>query len=186
MNSLFQIAELELQGVKLVTPFCMEDERGYFLKSMERDVFRDWGLDSDFYEDFETYSKKGVIRGMHFQTNNPQMKVVRVIRGVVHDIIIDLRKESNTFGKYVDVILSDENRNILCMPKGFAHGFEVLSEDAIMSYKCVGKYLKEYDTGICYNDVDLALPWQTKIPIVSEKDANLMTFQTFVKEFGGL
>ncbi len=186
MNSTFQVTELELEGVKLITPFYMEDERGYFLKSVERDVFRQWGLDVDIYEDFESYSKKGVIRGMHFQTKNPQVKLVRAIRGMIHDIIVDLRKNSPTFGQYVDVILSEDNHNCLWVPEGFAHGFEVLSEDALMSYKCVGKYLNGYDTGICYNDVDLALPWQNEVPIVSEKDANLMTFQTFVKEFGGL
>ena len=186
MNSTFQITDLELTGVKLITPFYVEDERGYFLKSVERDVFREWGLDADIYEDFESYSKKGVVRGMHFQTKNPQIKLVRAIRGTIHDIIVDLRKDSATFGKYIDVILSEENHNALWVPEGFAHGFEVLSDDAIVSYKCVGKYLSGFDTGICWNDTDLQLPWVNENPIVSQKDAALMTLQTFVKEYGGL
>lgn len=186
MNTNFSVEDLAIEGVKLITPFYMEDNRGYFLKSVERDVFKEWGLDADIYEDFESYSKKGVIRGLHFQTKNPQVKIVRAIRGMIHDVIVDLRKDSPTFGKYVDVILSDENHNSLWVPEGFAHGFEVLSEDAIMSYKCIGKYLNGYDTGICWNDMDLAINWQTKNPIVSDKDAALMTFHEFTEQYSGL
>ena len=179
MNSKFSVQDLGIDGVKLITPFYMEDARGYFLKSIERDVFKEWGLNADIYEDFESYSRKGVIRGLHFQTQNPQVKIVRAIRGTVHDIIVDLRKGSKTYGKYVDVILSDENHQSLWVPEGFAHGFEVWSEDALMSYKCIGKYLSGYDTGIRWDDSDLALPWKTIVPIVSEKDAALMSFKEF-------
>lgn len=186
MNSDFSIHDLRIEGVKLITPFYVEDSRGYFLKSLERDVFKEWNLDADIYEDFESYSRKGVIRGLHFQTQNPQIKIVRAIRGTVHDVIVDLRKESSTFGKYVDVILSEENHSSLWVPKGFAHGFEVLSEDALMSYKCVGKYSKGSDTGIRWDDEDLNIPWQTIAPIVSERDASLMSFRDFVDKYEGL
>lgn len=186
MNTNFSISELAIEGVKLITPFYMEDNRGYFLKSLEKDVFKEWGLDAEIYEDFESYSKKGVIRGMHFQTKNPQIKIVRAIKGTIRDVIVDLRKDSPTFGKYVDVILSEENHNSVWVPKGFAHGFEVLSEDAIVSYKCIGKYLKGYDTGIRWDDRQLAIQWETKEPIVSEKDAAAMTFEEFVNEYEGL
>ena len=186
MKSNFEIQDLLLDGVKLITPFYVEDNRGYFLKSVEKGIFGEWGLNADIYEDFESYSKKGVIRGMHFQTQNPQVKLVRAIKGTIHDVIVDLRRNSKTFGKYVDVILSEENHNCLWVPEGFAHGFEVLSEDAIMSYKCVGKYLEGYDTGIRWNDARLALPWCTEAPIVSEKDAALMTFDEFVDKHNGL
>lgn len=182
----FSVEELSLVGIKKITPFYMEDKRGYFLKSVERDVFKLWGLDADIYEDFESYSYKGVIRGMHFQTQNPQIKIVRAIRGTIRDVVVDLRENSATFGKYMDVILSDQNHSSLWIPAGFAHGFEVLSEDAIMSYKCVGKYLKGYDTGIRWNDETLNIQWETENPIVSEKDANLMSFETFKAEHGSL
>lgn len=186
MNTNFAIQDLEIEGVKLIKPFYLEDNRGYFLKSLEKDVFKEWGLEVEVYEDFESYSQKGVIRGLHFQTENPQIKIVRAIKGIIHDVVVDLRKDSPTFGKYLDVILSDENHNILWIPKGFAHGFEVLSEDAIMSYKCIGKYSKGSDTGICWNDKDISVVWETESPIISEKDAALMTFQEFTEKYTGL
>ena len=186
MNTSFQIQEMNISDVKLITPFYMEDNRGYFLKSVEKDVFKEWGINIDIYEDFETYSKKNVIRGMHFQTQNPQDKLVRTIRGVIHDVVVDLRRNSITFGQYVDVVLSEDNHSSLWVPAGFAHGFEVLSEDAIMSYKCVGKYMAGYDTGICWNDTDLNIQWQTKTPIVSDKDAALMSFREFREKYVGL
>lgn len=186
MNSDFSIQDLSISDVKLITPFYREDSRGYFLKSLEKDVFKEWGLDVDIYEDFESYSRKGVVRGLHFQTKHPQIKIVRAIRGTIHDIIVDLRKDSSTFGNYVDVILSDENHQCLWIPEGFAHGFEVLSEDAIMSYKCIGKYLNGYDTGIKWDDKDLLLPWKTPNPVISDRDAGLMSFDEFKNKFGGL
>lgn len=186
MTKNFEIQDLNLQGLKLITPFFVEDDRGYFLKSAERDVYKQWGLDLDIYEDFESYSVKGVIRGLHFQTYMPQIKIVRAIRGNIHDVVVDLRKDSATFGQYADVVLSDSNHNILWIPEGFAHGFEVLSDDAIMSYKCVGKYQKGYDTGIVWNDAELGIQWQTQKPIVSERDAQLMSFRKFREEFKGL
>lgn len=185
MNSDFSIQDTKIKDVKLITPFYVEDERGYFLKSVEREIFGSWGLNSDIYEDFESYSKQGVIRGMHFQTREPQIKLVRAIYGTVHDIVVDLRKNSETFGKYVDIILSDQNHISLWVPAGFAHGFEVLSETAIVSYKCVGKYLKDHDTGIRWNDEDLKLPWKTEMPIVSDKDVGLMSFAEYIESLGG-
>lgn len=181
MNSNFAIQETKIKDVKVITPFYVEDERGYFLKSMELEIFQGWGLKADIYETFESCSKRGVIRGMHFQTREPQIKIVRAIYGTIHDIVVDLRKGSDTFGKYVDIILSDQNHFSLWIPAGFAHGFEVLSETAIMSYKCVGKYLKGYDTGIRWDDEDLKLPWKTEAPIVSNKDAGLMSFGEYIK-----
>lgn len=186
MKSDFQIQELPLKGVKLITPFYMEDNRGYFLKSMEKDTFKDWGLDADIYEDFESHSKQGVIRGLHFQTKNPQIKIVRTIKGTVHDVVVDLRKGSETFGRYLDIILDDKNHSSLWIPQGFAHGFEVLSEDAVMSYQCIGKYLKGYDTGIRWDDRELGIEWETREPILSSKDAALMSFHEFVDKYSGL
>lgn len=186
MNSNFSCESLTIEDVKLITPFLLEDERGYFLKSIEKDVYKEWGLDADVYETFETYSKKGVIRGLHFQTVNPQAKIVRVIKGEIRDVVVDLRAGSQNFGRYLAVNLSDANHNILWIPEGFAHGFEVLSEDALVSYTCVGKYMREYDTGIVWNDSTLAIEWQTAEPIVSEKDRGLQTFADFCDRFVGI
>lgn len=179
----FSIQNLPIEGAKLISPFYMQDKRGDFLKSYEKDTFVQWGLNVDIYESFESTSKRGVIRGLHFQTQNPQIKIVRVIRGIIRDIIVDLRKNSATFGKYIDVILSDENHFSLWIPEGFAHGFEVLSEDAITSYMCIGKYLKEYDSGIKWNDKELNIRWETINPIVSEKDSQLMSFSEFKENY---
>lgn len=186
MSSKFECNNLEIKDVKVITPFYMEDERGYFLKSIEKDVFAQWNLKLDIYETFETYSKRAVIRGLHFQTENPQAKIVRVIKGKIRDVIVDLRDGSETFGKYIVVELSDNNRSIVWIPKGFAHGFEVMSEDALVSYTCIGKYSKETDTGIVWNDKTLAINWMTEYPIVSEKDSKLQTFEQFCDKYKGL
>lgn len=179
----FSIRDLSIQGVKLISPFYIEDERGFFLKSFEKDIFTQWKLESDIYETFETSSRQKVIRGLHFQTQNPQIKIVRVIRGTIRDVVVDLRKDSITFGKYVEIMLSDENHSCLWVPKGFAHGFEVLAQEAVVSYTCIGKYLKEYDTGIRWNDEELNIKWKTENPIVSEKDSKLMSFAEFKKNY---
>lgn len=186
MSSRFSCDSLEIEDVKLIKPFFQEDDRGYFLKSIERDIYREWELDADIYEVFETYSMKHVIRGLHFQLINPQTKIVRVIKGEIRDVVVDLRTGSQTFGKHLAINLSDINHNILWIPKGFAHGFEVLSDEAIVSYSCVGKYMQEHDTGIVWNDRDLAIEWKTIEPIVSEKDRNLQTFTEFCKKYSGI
>lgn len=123
---------------------------------------------------------------MHFQTVNPQAKIVRVIKGEIRDVVVDLRADSKTFGKYLAVNLPDANHKILWIPKEFAHGFEVLSDDALVSYTCVGKYMRDYDTGIVWNDSTLAIEWKTTQPIVSEKDRNLQTFAEFCDKFTGI
>ncbi|MDE7048005.1 MAG: dTDP-4-dehydrorhamnose 3,5-epimerase [Lachnospiraceae bacterium] len=179
----FNIQDLPLQGAKLISPFYIQDERGYFQKNYEKDIFEQWDLCTDIYESFESSSKRGVIRGLHFQTLKPQSKIVRVIRGTVRDVIVDLRKDSETFGKYIDVILSDKNHLSLWVPKGFAHGFEVLSEEAITSYICIGKYLKSYDSGIRWNDKELNIKWETKYPIVSDRDSRLMSFREYKENY---
>ena len=125
---------------------------------------------------------------MHFQTNNPQIKMVRVVTGEIMDVAVDLRKDSPTFGMWESVILSQDNHKIFWIPAGFAHGFKVLSESAIVSYKCIGKYDKETDTGIYWNDDDLKIDWEihSEDAIVSLKDNSLMTLKEFKNRFGGL
>ena len=186
MEKDFNVISTRIDGVKIITPFYREDYRGYFLKDFEKDYFESCGLESELYECFQSYSKANVIRGLHFQIKNPQLKIVSTIVGVVHDVVVDLRKDSSTFGEYFDVIISDENHNRLIVPKGFAHGFEVLSDYAIMSYKCIGKYEKDTDVGIKYNDLTIGIKWQNENPIVSERDLGLMSFEQFVEEYQGL
>ena len=182
----FESRDAGISGAKIITPFLMTDERGYFLKYYEKDIFEELGISGQPYEDFETFSTKGVIRGLHFQTESPQEKIVHVIWGTVSDVIVDLRKGSETFGKHITIELSDQNHQLMYIPRGFAHGFEVLSDAAIMSYKCIGKYIKEADTGIHYRSEELGIEWKTDAPIISEKDTQLMDFGLFRKKYGGL
>jgi len=185
MNSKFSCKELGM-GVKLIQPFCMEDDRGYFLKSFEKDMYTDWGMKSVVNEMIESYSKKGVIRGLHFQTEGPQTKMVRVLKGEIRDVAVDLRKGSETFGQHIVVPLSSETCETVYVPEGFAHGYEVISDEALVLYLCDGKYDKESDGGVRWNDPDLAVYWMTKDPIVSEKDANLPSFKEFKENIGGM
>ncbi|MDD6798671.1 MAG: dTDP-4-dehydrorhamnose 3,5-epimerase [Clostridia bacterium] len=175
----FGIRSAEIEDVKIIEPFFVEDERGYFVKSIEKDVYKSFGLELDIFEEFETYSKKDVIRGLHFQTKNPQTKIVRVITGEVYDVVVDLRSGSPTFGQWCGFELSDKNKNSVWIPAGFAHGFRALSDDVIMAYKCIGKYEKGYDTGIIWNDKTLNIEWGIDNPIVSEKDSKLMSFSEY-------
>ncbi len=186
MNTDFKIETLDIEGVKVITPFVREDRRGYFLKYYEKDVFEMLGIEGITAEDFESYSVKGVIRGLHFQTANPQIKIVHTVYGEINDVVVDLRKGSASFGRHLKVNLSAENHKVLYIPRGFAHGFEVLSDFAVMSYKCIGEYIKGADTGLIYNSPELGIAWETKHPIVSEKDKNLMSFETFRLKYEGL
>lgn len=181
----FSIAECKIQGLKIITPFYAEDERGYFLKSFEQDIYEKLGLKNEITEDFESYSYKNVIRGLHFQTGNSQLKMVRVIKGTIMDAAVDLRKDSSTFGKSECVILDSKKHNIFYIPEGFAHGFRVLSEEALVSYKCIGKYDSNSDGGIYWNDKDLNIPWDMKEEeaLVSDRDKTLMSFRKFVETY---
>ena len=186
-NTNFCIHKTKLEGVFTITPFYMEDNRGSFLKSFEKDVFKSFGLDASVQEDFESFSVKDTVRGLHFQTINPQIKIVRVIRGHVTDVIVDIRKDSPNFGKFEMFDLSEKNHISVWVPAGFAHGFHVLSDEgALMSYKCVGKYEKGADSGILWNDKDLNIPWGKFTPVISERDSKQQTFNEFIKTYGGL
>lgn len=185
MNT-FKFEATQIEGLMLITPMYMEDKRGYFLKSIEKGIFHENHLDLEIYESFETYSRRHVIRGMHFQTKEPQIKIVRTISGEIYDVAVDLRTNSKTFGKWQGFLLSDSNRKSLYIPSGFAHGFLVKSDTALVSYQCIGRYLKDSDSGIVWNDENLNINWGIEKPIVSEKDRQLMRFETFVHIWGGL
>jgi len=185
----FSIKETGIEGVKLISPFFVKDSRGYFIKSFENDIYKSYGLDLRFSETFETRSCKNVIRGLHFQTVDPQDKLVSVSIGKIYDVVVDLRKDSPTYGKWEGFELSEEKMMALYIPAGFAHGFLSQSDISIINYKCCGKYLKEYDTGIIWNDKLLGIDWPIddyKSVIISSRDSSLMTFEDFNKKYSGL
>lgn len=175
------IKESKLKGCYIIQPQIFEDKRGYFLETYNEKTFsKALGLNVNFVQDNESQSSKGVLRGLHYQKGKfAQAKLVRVIKGKVLDIAVDLRKNSTTFGEYVSVILSEENKIQLFVPRGFAHGFLVLEDETIFSYKCDNFYNKESETGIIYNDKELNIDWKYSENelILSEKDLHLPSFK---------
>lgn len=171
------VKETKLKGCFIIEPRIFNDSRGYFLESFNQKAFDQIiGKETIFVQDNESYSTKGVLRGLHYQTGEfSQAKLVRVIKGKVLDVAVDIRYGSATFGQHVCVELSEENKRQLFIPRGFAHGFIVLSDVAIFSYKCDNYYNKESEGGIIYNDSTLAIDWQLEENefIVSEKDKTL-------------
>ncbi|WP_417854113.1 dTDP-4-dehydrorhamnose 3,5-epimerase [Xanthomarina gelatinilytica] len=172
--------ETKLQGCFILEPKIFEDQRGYFFESFNQNQFNTLtNTNTTFVQDNESFSTKGVLRGLHYQTGeHAQAKLVRVIKGSVLDVAVDLRKNSPTFCQYVAVELTETNKKQLFIPRGFAHGFVVLSETAIFSYKCDNFYNKESEGGIIYNDPTLNINWQLPEDslIVSEKDLALPKF----------
>lgn len=160
----------EIEGVYIIEPKVFGDNRGYFMETYNEKDFKENGLNYTFVQDNQSKSKKGVLRGLHFQKKFPQAKLVRVLEGEVYDVAVDLRKNSSTYGKYVGVILSSENKKMLMIPRGFAHGFIVLSETATFTYKCDEFYHPEDEGGIMWNDPDIKIEWPFDEVILSEKD----------------
>ena len=149
----------EIEGLKVITPQVYGDARGYFMETYNKQDFIDAGIDVEFVQDNQSASKRGVLRGLHFQKTHPQDKLVRCINGEVFDVAVDLRKDSKTFGKWHGVILTAENKKQFFVPKGFAHGFLVLSEYAEFAYKCSDFYHPEDEGGILWNDPDIGVEW---------------------------
>ena len=182
----FEFEELPLKGAYLITPFYDSDERGGFVKDYNVDTFISNGIDHNLKEVFYTISKKGVIRAMHFQLVKQQAKLVRCISGHVYDVITDLRPDSPTFGKSLGFHLTGENRKTLFVPQFFAHGYLVV-EDSVGSYKCDEVFLSDGDSGIMFDDPDLAINWPMSLIggeqnlIISEKDRHLMSFEDYKK-----
>lgn len=168
------VKETKLKGCFIIDPKVFEDSRGYFFESFNQEAFnRLIGKNINFIQDNESFSTKGVLRGLHFQKGeHAQAKLVRVIKGRVLDVAVDIRKDSPTFGEHVSLELSEENKKQLFVPRGFAHGFIVLSDTAIFSYKCDNYYSKESEGGIIYNDKQLNIDWKLNEDefIISEKD----------------
>ena len=173
-----------LKGLCLILPFYTQDDRGYFLKRFERDIFLSKGVDMQVQEIFETGSEKGVLRGLHFQTKAPQAKLISCLEGRVFDVAVDLRRGSRTFGQWEGFYLSDEEHNSLYIPPGFAHGFLVMSQRARVSYQCDGPYLAEEDTGIIWNDADVNIDWPLDLTDevrLSPRDRELPTLQECIR-----
>ncbi len=173
--------ETKLKGCFILEPKVYNDERGYFLETFNQKRFNQLtGLDISFTQDNESFSTKGVLRGLHFQTGDfAQAKLVRVLKGKVLDVAVDIRDSSKTFGETFSIELSEKNKKQLFIPRGFAHGFVVLSKTAIFSYKCDNFYNKASENGIIYNDSDLNIDWQLPNSelIISEKDMFLPSFK---------
>ena len=148
-----------IKDLVVIEPKVFGDERGYFYEAYNKNTFHELGLDYDFVQDNQSFSRKGVLRGLHFQKQFPQAKLVRVIEGEVFDVAVDLRKDSATFGKWYGVTLSGENKKMFMIPRGFAHGFLVLSETAVFSYKCDDFYHPNDEGGIIYNDPNIGIEW---------------------------
>ncbi len=163
----------EIEGLKIITPTVFGDSRGYFMESYNYNDFKEAGIDHVFVQDNQSASKKGVLRGLHFQKNFPQDKLVRVIKGEVYDVAVDLREGSATYGKWYGVLLSEENKKQFFIPKGFAHGFLVLSDYAEFCYKCTDFYHPNDEGGLMWNDPDIGIEWPISEDmeiLLSEKD----------------
>lgn len=181
----FNFIKTAIDGMFIIEPTVFGDERGYFLETYHYEEFKAAGIDVNFVQDNQSKSKKGVLRGLHFQTKNPQGKLVRVISGEVFDVGVDLRESSPTFGKWVGATLSAENKRQLYIPEGFAHGFLVLSEEAEFVYKCTNFYDPKNEGGIIYNDPDINISWPISDDmtiLLSSKDQLLPTFNEYAKK----
>ena len=179
-----KVVQTKIHGCFIVEPKVFKDERGYFYESFNKILWEKHTKSNiNFVQDNESSSSKGVLRGLHFQMGeHAQAKLVRVIKGKVQDVCVDLRKNSPTFGQYLTIELSEENKKQLFIPRGFAHGFLVLEDDTIFSYKCDNFYNKSSEAGIIYNDSTLNIDWNfpERELIISEKDKALPTFNSFI------
>lgn len=165
-----KVTETRLPGVLLLEPRVFRDERGQFLESWNQDRYRQLGVPGRFVQDNLSVSRRGVLRGLHFQNPHPQGKLVSVPQGAVFDVVVDLRVGSSTFGEWLGVELSSENFHQLYIPQGFAHGFQILSETALFSYKCTDYYYPDGEGTVLWNDPDLEIDWPLGAPILSPKD----------------
>jgi dTDP-4-dehydrorhamnose 3,5-epimerase len=158
--------------VIIVEPEVFGDERGFFMETWQREIFARNGIDFNFVQDNHSLSEKGILRGLHYQIEHPQGKLVRVIRGEVFDVAVDIRKNSPTFGGWVGELLSEDNKRMLWIPPGFAHGFYVTGEQAEFVYKCTDFYAPEHERCIVWNDPDIGIEWPLdgNVPVLSDKD----------------
>jgi len=179
-----EIIKTPLEGLLIIKPDVFEDERGYFFESYNRERLLQHGLDLTFVQDNESKSKRGVLRGLHFQAPPfDQGKLVRVMRGSVLDVAVDIRKKSPTYGKWESIVLSGQNKWMYWIPPGFAHGFVTLEDDTIFFYKCTHVYNKPSEGSILWCDPDLGIDWGIENPLISDKDKVSSPFKEFVTPF---
>lgn len=180
---MFKIVETGIKDLFIIEPQVFKDERGYFYETYKKSDFDAIGLTYNFVQDNQSKSKKGVLRGLHYQKTFPQAKLVRVLEGKVFDVAVDLRKGSPTYGKWFGVVLSSSNKKMFMIPRGFAHGFLVLSETAVFTYKCDEIYHPEDERGIIWNDPDIGIEWPLNNVVLSKKDMIHPTLKKSKMEF---
>ena len=178
----FKITQTHIDGILIIEPTIFKDERGFFLETYNKKEFENLGLDVEFVQDNHSKSRKGVLRGLHFQSKHPQGKLLRATKGRVWDVAVDLRKESSTFGKWHGIELSEENKKMFYVPAGFAHEFITLEDDTEFQYKCTDFYHPNDEGGLAYNDPDIGVEWP--IPegmelILSDKDQKWGSFKEY-------
>lgn len=177
-----QIIETAIPDVKIIQPKVFGDERGFFIETFEKNRYREMlGIDSDFVQDNHSRSQKGVLRGLHFQTENPQGKLVRCVRGEVFDVAVDIRPGSPMFGKWAGVLLNEDNKTQFWIPPGLAHGFAVLSETADFEYKCTDFYNPKAEGCLIWNDPAVGIEWPLQNPLLSAKDQQGKTLEELFK-----
>lgn len=179
----FKRIDTEIEGVYIIEPTVFGDNRGYFMETYSKEDFKEIGIDYEFVQDNQSKSKKGVLRGLHFQKENTQGKLVRVIKGRVFDVAVDLRRDSQTYGKWFGVELTEENKKMFFIPPYFAHGFLVLSDEAEFTYKCTDIYNHQAESGLKFNDPEIGIEWpEVDCEILtSEKDANWASLKEFTE-----
>jgi dTDP-4-dehydrorhamnose 3,5-epimerase len=165
-----KIKKLDLEGAMIIEPDVYPDGRGYFFETYQEKRYRKYGIDVTFVQDNISFSTRGILRGLHFQHPHSQAKLAQVIKGEVLDIIVDIRRGSPTFRCWRGVRLSEENHRQLFVPGGFAHGYCVLSDEAVFTYKCSDFYTPECEKGVLWSDPDIGIDWPIKVPMLSEKD----------------
>jgi dTDP-4-dehydrorhamnose 3,5-epimerase len=165
-----QVSELELPGVLLIEPRVHGDPRGFLLETWNEERYSRHGIEGPFVQDNLSLSGRGTLRGLHFQEPHPQGKLVWVLRGEVFDVLVDIRRRSETFGRWLGMQLSADNKRQLYVPPGYAHGFQVIGDDALFAYKCTDYWHPECERGVRWDDPDLAIPWPAENPVVSERD----------------
>lgn len=183
-SRIFRFERTSIQGLALIYPPIFQDNRGYYTKRYDKRAYMENGIDFTPHEEAQSKSQKGVIRGMHFQVDHPQAKLVRIAKGEAFDVAIDLRFGSPTFGKWQGFYLSEENRALLYIPAGFAHGLMALEDDTLLCYASGDVYSPETDGGIRWDDPDIGIQWPLELvpkPILSEKDRKLPTLREYLK-----